>query len=100
MTHEIETTDSRLVIDGRVALLTFERDDIRNALTGSALIDDIIAVADWVNGNPEISVLVLTGAGRAFCSGRDLTEAQINSIVTFLKSLTGELPPYARLETR
>ena len=32
--------------------------------------------------------------------GRDLTEAQVNSIVTFLKSLTGELPPYARLETR
>ncbi|MDH3625879.1 MAG: cytochrome-c peroxidase [Myxococcales bacterium] len=29
--------------------------------------------------------------------GRDLTEAEINSIVTFLKSLTGELPPYARL---
>lgn len=29
--------------------------------------------------------------------GRDLTEAEVNSIVTFLKSLTGELPPYARL---
>ena len=28
--------------------------------------------------------------------GRDLTEAQVNSIVTFLKSLTGELPDYAK----
>jgi len=28
--------------------------------------------------------------------GRDLTDAQINSIVTFLKSLTGQLPPYAK----
>jgi cytochrome c peroxidase len=28
--------------------------------------------------------------------GRDLTDAQINGIVTFLKSLTGELPPHAR----
>ena len=28
--------------------------------------------------------------------GRDLTDAQVNSIVTFLKSLTGELPPHAK----
>ncbi len=29
--------------------------------------------------------------------GRNLTDAQVNSIVTFLKSLTGELPSYARV---
>jgi cytochrome c peroxidase len=29
--------------------------------------------------------------------GRDLTDAQVNSIVTFLKSLTGELPAHARM---
>ena len=28
--------------------------------------------------------------------GRDLTDAQINSIVTFLKSLTGQLPAHAK----
>ena len=28
--------------------------------------------------------------------GRDLTDAQVNSIVTFLKTLTGELPEHAR----
>jgi hypothetical protein len=28
--------------------------------------------------------------------GRDLTTAQVNSIVTFLKSLTGELPAHAK----
>jgi cytochrome c peroxidase len=28
--------------------------------------------------------------------GKDLSDAQINSIVTFLKSLTGELPAHAR----
>jgi cytochrome c peroxidase len=28
--------------------------------------------------------------------GRDLTDAQVNSIVTFLKSLTGELPAHAK----
>ena len=30
--------------------------------------------------------------------GRDLTDAQVNSIVTFLKSLTGELPAHAKPE--
>lgn len=29
--------------------------------------------------------------------GRDLTEQQVNDIVAFLKSLTGELPPYAKM---
>lgn len=28
--------------------------------------------------------------------GRDLSDAEVNSIVAFLKSLTGELPPYAK----
>ena len=32
--------------------------------------------------------------------GRDLTEGQVNSIVTFLKSLTGELPAHAKPPTK
>jgi cytochrome c peroxidase len=32
--------------------------------------------------------------------GRDLTNAEVNSIVTFLKSLTGKLPDYARVTVR
>jgi cytochrome c peroxidase len=32
--------------------------------------------------------------------GKDLTDAQINSIVTFLKSLTGELPAHAKPPTQ
>jgi cytochrome c peroxidase len=27
--------------------------------------------------------------------GKDLTDTEVNGIVTFLKSLTGELPPHA-----
>ena len=42
-------SDALLVRDQRVATLTFNRDDLRNALTGSALIDDICTVADWVS---------------------------------------------------
>ena len=83
MTEPIETTDSTLTIEGRVALLTLDRDDIRNALTGSALIDDIVTVADWVNASPDISVLLVTGAGRAFSSGGNVKEMRDRSSGSF-----------------
>ena len=34
-------SDATLTLEDRVALLTFNRDDLRNALTGCNLIDDI-----------------------------------------------------------
>ena len=48
---------------GAVVTLTMNAPEVRNALTGTALIEDIIAVAEWVNRCDEVSVLVITGAG-------------------------------------
>ena len=70
-------TDALLEVDGRVAMLTLNRHDVRNALTGTNLIDDIVTVAAWVNRTDEVSALILTGAGSAFCSGgndKDMAE--------------------------
>jgi enoyl-CoA hydratase/carnithine racemase len=64
-----QLAESLLDIDGRVATLTLNRDDVRNELTGSKLVDDVVATVDWINANEEISALVLTGGGRAFSSG-------------------------------
>jgi enoyl-CoA hydratase/carnithine racemase len=64
--------DAELELDGRVAMLTLKRDDVRNALTGTALVDDICAVLDWAAANPEVSVLILTGAGAAFSAGGNI----------------------------
>lgn len=66
--------DSVLTLNGRVATLTFQRHDVRNALTGTGLIDDIVNVADWVNRTPEVSVLILTGDGSAFSAGGNIKE--------------------------
>ncbi|MHB1357962.1 MAG: enoyl-CoA hydratase-related protein [Rhodocyclaceae bacterium] len=66
--------DARLQLEERIAILTLDRDDVRNALTGTALIDDIIAVADWVNRCEDVSVLVITGAGAAFSSGGNVKD--------------------------
>ncbi|MDN3555506.1 enoyl-CoA hydratase-related protein [Halomonas maura] len=69
-----QLTDARLTLAGRVATLTLDRHDVRNALTGTALVDDIVAVADWVNACDAVSVLVITGAGSAFSAGGNVKD--------------------------
>jgi len=68
-----------LVLDGRVAELTLDRDDVRNALTGTALIDDIVDTVAWANGSAAVSVLVITGAGAAFSAGGSVKEMKERS---------------------
>ena len=69
-----ELTDATLTLENRVATLTLNRHDVRNALTGTALVDDIVATAAWVNRCQEVSVLVITGAGSAFCAGGNVKD--------------------------
>lgn len=56
-----------------VGILTLARPEKRNALS-RALRTEIVACLDEVAGNPVISVVVLTGAGPAFCAGFDRSE--------------------------
>jgi enoyl-CoA hydratase/carnithine racemase len=69
-----QLTDATLTLEQRVALLTLNRHDVRNALTGTRLIDDIVAVAEWVNRCPDVSALVITGAGSAFSAGGNIKD--------------------------
>jgi len=69
-----QLTDALLRCENRVATLTLNRDEVRNALTGTALIDDIVAVADWVNHCEEVSALIITGAGSAFSAGGNIKD--------------------------
>ena len=64
--------DAELKLEGRVAVLTFKRDDMRNALTGTGLVDDICATLEWADASPDVSVLILTGAGAAFSAGGNI----------------------------
>ena len=64
--------DSALTVDGRIAVLTFKRNDVRNALTSTELVNDIPAAIEWANANPEISVLIMTGEGAAFSAGGNI----------------------------
>ncbi len=64
--------DAALELDQRVAVLTFQRDDMRNALSGTHLAEDICATLEWANASPEVSVLILTGDGSAFSAGGNI----------------------------
>ncbi|AHF04146.1 enoyl-CoA hydratase [Marichromatium purpuratum 984] len=69
-----DLTDARLGLADRVATLTLARDDVRNALTGTALIDDIVATVDWVNACEAVSVLVIAAEGAAFSAGGNIKD--------------------------
>lgn len=71
--------DAQLQLHERVATLTLNRDDVRNALTGTALIDDIETTIHWVNRTPAVSALILTGAGSAFSAGGNIKDMQNRS---------------------
>jgi methylglutaconyl-CoA hydratase len=71
----------QLAYEGAVATITLNRPDKRNAISFE-LIDDLLQALDEVSKS-EATVLILTGAGKAFCSGMDLEN---------LKSLLGRTP--------
>jgi 2-(1,2-epoxy-1,2-dihydrophenyl)acetyl-CoA isomerase len=61
----------RLDVEGGIARLTLNRPDKLNSFTG-AMHAELRTALDHVQGDKSIRVLVLTGAGRAFCAGQDL----------------------------
>jgi enoyl-CoA hydratase len=63
----------RLDLDGRgcAALLTLNRPDALNALS-EEMLASLHAHVTVLDADPDIRVLLLTGAGRAFCAGGDL----------------------------
>jgi E-phenylitaconyl-CoA hydratase/naphthyl-2-hydroxymethylsuccinyl-CoA hydratase len=60
-----------LEVRDRVAYVTLNRPEKLNAVN-YAMIGDLFEVFDEVKDNPEIWVVLLTGAGRAFSTGHDL----------------------------
>jgi methylglutaconyl-CoA hydratase len=60
----------QLDYSGEIATITLNRPEKRNAIS-PGMIADLLAALDEVEGGPA-HVLILTGAGKAFCSGMDL----------------------------
>lgn len=65
---------SLLTVDkhGAVAVLTLNRPESLNALGAPGDGDQVAAVCETINADPEVRAVVLTGAGRAFSAGGDV----------------------------
>lgn len=57
---------------GAVALITLDRPEQLNAYN-TAMMVELVAAFDRADADAEVGAIVLTGAGRAFCAGADLS---------------------------
>jgi len=61
-----------VVADGHVATVTLNRPEQRNPLS-AVMLRDLAAAFQWCRDESDVRVVVLTGAGRVFCAGADLS---------------------------
>ena len=73
--------------EGHVATITLNRPEQRNPLSATML-RDLTAAFRWCRDETEVRVVVVTGAGRVFCAGADLS------------SFDGEMNELQRFESR
>ena len=62
------------------ALLTLNNPDKRNMLTVEVC-EEIVSLVAEAEANPEVKALIVTGAGRAFCAGGQLSDLTPNQAV-------------------
>lgn len=60
------------IVDG-IGTITLNRPDRRNAIS-DAMIDGLASLLEIMGQSDEVGVIVLTGAGKAFCSGGDVQD--------------------------
>ncbi len=68
----MELTEVRYEVAEGVATVTLDRPARRNAFTGT-MAEELAVVAGRADADDEVRVVVVTGAGRAFCAGADLS---------------------------
>ncbi len=89
MAAPLETTVQPLILRedaGGVATLTLNRPAQFNAING-AMLTALQSALDAIAGDAAVRVVVLAGAGRAFCPGHDLKEMLANSNAAFIGDL-------------
>lgn len=59
-------------VDGPVATITLHRPDKMNAFT-NRMLKEMIAAFDLSDADDEVRAVIVTGAGKAFCAGADLS---------------------------
>lgn len=83
------------MLEGGVATVTLNRPDVYNALNDEITFElqDVLKV---IAKDEKVRVVVLTGAGKAFCSGQDLKASSNQQDRSFMESLHARYNPIIR----
>ncbi|MFX8704345.1 enoyl-CoA hydratase-related protein, partial [Acinetobacter baumannii] len=60
-------------VQDHILTITLNRPDKMNAFT-HVMMDELIAAFDAADADDNVRAIIVTGAGRAFCAGADLSE--------------------------
>jgi 2-(1,2-epoxy-1,2-dihydrophenyl)acetyl-CoA isomerase len=90
--YDRSMSDVRIERLGRTTLVTIERPEARNALTREVN-RALVAAFDEAAADPEVRVILLTGAGGHFCAGADLKK-NVQDNPNFLEMLGDFLDEY------
>jgi len=85
----MDLTQTTYTIEKGIATITLHRPDRLNAFTPT-MRKELIALFAEADGNDEVRAVVVTGAGRTFCAGADLSQGGS----TFDRSSTSTLSRY------
>jgi len=66
--------------DGGIVTLTMNQPEARNPLTGNTAVEEFVQACKRIGADPGVKVVVLTGAGSAFCSGGNVKNMQRYSV--------------------
>ena len=61
-------------VEDRVAVMSFNQPESMNAISSDLMIDEIIDVLESIAARTDISVLIITGEGRAFSAGGNVKD--------------------------
>jgi len=73
----------------RVATITLNRPDTLNAING-AFVRELMAALEAADADDEVRAVIVTGAGRAFCAGADLSRGADSFIAPGTPASAGE----------
>ena len=73
--HEPKYSTLACELAGAVRTITLNRPEHRNAISGD-MIEDLLAALANAEADHAVRVVIITGAGKAFCSGMDLEMLQ------------------------
>ena len=70
----MDRTETRYTSRDGIGTLTLARPEIRNALTGTEILDEIITTVETADSADNVAVLIITGEGSAFSAGGNVKD--------------------------